>query len=188
MKQLVLLLMVAMLAGCEQATPPSTPLPSGTATISDRQVLHFGGSTNVGFDFERGKTLTNVGDSCDMLAFDDISLYPTNPGKNAVKPYLFKPGSTQGTGFCFVARGGSYEEALTYFQNLKVAPDSVYHSIAELIHANEVWAFQSNNRTFAKILIRNIQTRVPQSTSDTAAVAVTFDWVFQPSGSKHLEP
>ena len=188
MKQVVFVLMAIVLGGCEQATPPAAPIPSGTTTVSSWEVLHSGASTAVGFDFQTGKTITNPGDSCDLLAFYAISLYPANPGMNAVTPFLIHPTATLHKGFCFIARGGTLQGASTYFEGLKVAPDSVYHPIADNIQANQVWAFQRDNGTFGKILIRNVQTRVPQSTTDTVAVEVTFDWTFQPSGSKSFEP
>jgi hypothetical protein len=190
----VVVVLALFLVGCDQSTfAPVSELPYGTATITSYQVIQspflYSYSVQTGFDFSRGRTvsysLPSIDTTCDMIT----SSYMHEPPITVT--YLWSPGDTlYRRAFRFISQHSTPENAEAAFRSLLVGPDSGYDVDATLTGPNAIWIFQSTELKFAKILIRNISvvTGTGQHVSDTLYTRVTFDWVYQPNGTKSFVP
>ncbi len=187
-RALVILMALLTCCGCKEAiTTPTVPLPSGTATVTDTVIWPFLG-TWVGFRCEAGETVSSA-DTADWHSLDIVTYPRIDWANQTAVPYLFRPGDTLiAGGFRLISKAASYQEARAQFQALGVAPDTGYHIIADSVQPNELWAFQTIGGKYAKLLVREVHSRVGLAISDTLAIEVTFDWVFQPDGTKRLKP
>lgn len=186
--------LVLVFAGCQDTeVAPVYPLPHGTATISD-SAIYFSQTQSYRslreFSFARSSVVPFLGNmfdtSCDLIA-----TFMVNGQTNTARSLLLSPGDTLNRPpFYLICFSSSSQDAATAFQNLMVAPESGYVIVADTILTNQVWVIQTQSRKFAKILIRAV-TFTPltvQAPSDTFSTEVTFEWVFQPNGSRSFKP
>ena len=178
-----------VLSGCVTSTfAPVDELPYGRATITDLLVSAsplYSYREQTGFNFERRANLrrsASLPDTlCDILTGSSFRS----------DTYLWSPGDTlMRRAFRLVSNNSDVEEAGKEFQRLTSAPDSGYVVGADTVQRGQVWIVQTTGRKFAKIFIRDVVVTVEdvQREAYVLRTEVTFDWVYQPNGTRSFLP
>jgi hypothetical protein len=185
--QLFVLLFV--FSGCVQSTfAPVDELPYGRATITDLLVSTpsmYAYREQIGFNFTRRENIRFSGSVTDTLA--EIVTGSSSPSMT----YLWSPGDTLvRRAFRFVSHNPDSEAAEAEFNRLLSAPDSGYDVGADTVQRGQIWIVQTPARHFAKILIRDVVVTLEdvQRGAYVLRTEVTFDWVYQPNGTKGFAP
>ncbi len=184
MKELLSLAGVSLLllyAGCKNEGTSPVPTPtSGTATVNSRVV----NSTVSGFCFSRAANISypnQAGVIPDMMV-----LVQTGQSGNILGVYLARPDTLVPT-FRLLREFGSADSAHQYFVALSEIPDTTYENLALPARASQIWAVKTRDNTFAKIHIRSTTAYVDSSTGvRTLYGEATFDWAYQPDGSRRF--
>lgn len=183
MKTLSVLSIVAVLAaifwsGCTDDGTEPTPT-SGIATIDTRYV----NNKVSGFSFEQAaivKFPNSVGLFPDMI----VSVQVNETG--AILGVFFARPDSLVPAFQLLSQFTSIDSARSYFQDLVEIPDTTYLDLALPVHVGQVWAVKTRRNTFAKVLVRQTVAYADSSnpSAPTPYGEATFDWAYQPNGTK----
>jgi hypothetical protein len=181
-------LVVLSLIGCgsETSTCPESSPTSGTVTLSSEITETHGTLQGTGFLFSRGSAISvpnSEGLTPDMLVMMLTDDQDTYLGPALVAPEL-RPM------FCRLLSAPDADSARAAFESLHEVPDVCGELMAE-VEVNEIWAVVTAAGKHAKLLVLQssfvCDTTFVDSTQVTDAVArVTFEWVYQASGSRQL--
>ena len=170
-------------SGCEEddRTGPGLIPTSGTATINSRYV----NNQVSGFSFDQAVVVRfpNIAG-----IFPDIEVFAQiNDTGRIVGVFFGRPDSLLPT-FRLLHQFGSIDSAQSYFQTLGEIPDTTYLDLALFVSANQIWAVKTRRNNFAKILIRHTiaYTDSSKPSSPTPYGEATFDWAYQPNGSRQF--
>jgi hypothetical protein len=181
-------LVVLALSGCgsETSTCPESFPTSGTITLSSEITETHGTLQGTGFLFSRGGTISepnSEGLTPDMLVIMLTDIHNTYLGPALVAPEL-RPM------FCRLLSAPDADSARAAFESLHEVPD-VCEELMAAVEINEIWAVITAAGKHAKLLVLQssyvCDTTFVDSIQVTDAVArVTFEWVYQPNGSRQL--
>jgi hypothetical protein len=177
-KYLAMLLLILLISACESDEPGSaSSLSSGRVTLNTDYVD--GKPTGFSFQFSNVLTLPNpLGATLDI-----IPLVHIESGGNVVGIY-FAGGLWQPT-FRMLFESSDSTSAISYFNMLAQAPDTLYTEIAIPAHPFQVWAVKTHDGKYAKILVR--ETVAYDDTIGAVHYPYaegTIDWVYQRNGSR----
>ncbi len=168
-----------ILISCEKNSTEIAPIPtSGRATINsnvENNSIH-------GFSFSSGSVISlpnTEGIMADMILAvqiaHDSKVMGVYFGTTELRP-----------SFHLISWVSTEDSAQTIFNNLMEIPDTTFQDLAIPVKKNQVWAVKSHENKFAKILI--IETVAFNDSTNADAIKpygeATFDWVFQPNGSR----
>jgi hypothetical protein len=120
--------------------------------------------------------------------FPDLSVYvQINDSGKIVGVFFGQPDSLL-PAFRLFRQFSSIDSARSYFQSLSEIPDTSYLDLASLVSVGQVWAVKTRRTTFAKILIRHTEAYADSSNpgAPTPYGEATFDWVYQPNGTRRF--
>jgi hypothetical protein len=181
MRSLLYILSV-VLSGCVQSTfSPVDELPYGRATITEL-ITRSPYQEQMGFNFERRENLLYSGVVSDTVC--EVVTGSTSQGRT----YLWSPGDTlTRQAFRFISENVDSNLAEAEFQRVLSAPDAGYSIAADTVQPGQIWIVQTPIRKFAKILIRAVTVTNDGGLAILHTV-VTFDWVYQPNGTRSFIP
>ena len=171
---------IVLVGACRNGgTGTDLPPTSGTATI-DSRVVNFHAS---GFSFDQG-AVVEISDSSNIIP-DILLLVYMNETGAILGVFLARPDSLVPS-FQLLRRFSTLDSAQAYFDNLGEIPDTTYQDLALPVNVADVWAVKTRRNTFAKILIT--QTVAYRDTSNPSGPTpygqATFDWSYQPNGTR----
>ena len=176
------LIIIAILvwSGCDKSTDPSSPT-SGTITVSSR-VVNF---QSTGFSFTRGSVI--VFPNPQGLLPDLMVLVQIDERGSIIGVFFSPPGPPRPT-FRLLGQFSTLDTAQTYYQALSQILDTAYADLAIPARSGQIWAVKTRENKYAKILIRNTVAFADSSTSSapTPYGEATFDWTFQPNGTRQF--
>jgi len=171
---IVLFIIPVFLAGCDKE---NGMIPtSGEATLDSR--LYFNEKTQnyytKGFSFAKGKVVNYER----FVSAADILVRPLEDTE-IVGVYMESPDNDEA--FKRMEQFDLAEDAAAFFNNLKLITVTLFDYWANPIGENEIYAFQTIDQKYAKIWIKTIEifNDLPDS-----YVQVTFQWEYQPDGTK----
>ena len=171
MKRLLFIIFLATIvfSGC---TKDETPSLSGTVTI-DNKIYQSTTYYAYGFSFSKAKKVSTLetpgpdvtlfvitGDPDNRLTFQVSNLNPS----------FYKLGDYPDA-----------QSASEAFDNLATVGDYQWTEMADPVIANQVWVYRTGTETYAKI---RIISTVNEIRDELPFGACTFEWVYQPDGSK----
>jgi hypothetical protein len=189
-KHIVILLLLPPLWNCKDVgSDPPIPLPQGTATITDSSVMF---SPTSGYHYKTAFSFSKLGvlpfnwnmfdSTYDVLSWSYFD-WATKKGQVG----LISPGDTlYRRPFRFIASYPDAGTASEAFKGLMSVPDTGFVLFADSIQPYQIWILKTNAHGYAKILIQAVWLKMGTGVApyDTVSSRVTFDWVFQPNGSK----
>lgn len=179
-KSLLIVLIVAAWGGCkDDGTGPAPTPTSGRATIDSRYV----NSQASGFSFDQAG-IVRFPNSQGTLP-DIFVLVQMNEDGRVVGVFFARPDSLVPT-FQLLRQFATLDSAQSYFQSLSEIPDTAYVDIALPVSVGQIWMVKTRRTTFAKILIRHTLAYADSSGpgAPTLYGEATFDWVYQPDGTR----
>jgi hypothetical protein len=179
---LTILSAILIWSGCKDSGTGPGPTPtSGTATINSR----YSNNQASGFSFDQA-AIVRFPNSEGM--FPDLSVFvQINDTGRIVGVFFSRPDSLV-PAFRLLRQFTSLDSAQSYFQNLGEIPDTTYVDLALPASVGQIWAVKTRRTTFAKILIRQTVAYADSSnpSAPTPYGEATFDWAYQPNGTRHF--
>jgi len=187
----LLLILGALSCSDQECTCPEPTVPlSGRAVIdASVRVDQQGHLYSEGFSFSRGAPVTLQ--NSQGIAIDFFLAYSTGVSGEFQGYMLGEP--TFSPRFFHVGYAGTLEEARALFQSTTCVPDDAhFEKIAGTVGPYDVWVVKTHDGKFGKILI--VDAFFCSTEHDSAGIAVersyaeiTFDWQYQPNGSRCFE-
>ena len=165
-----LLLIILIVYGCDSTDPIVDP--SDEVTINQN---------NNGFSFSFGRAIS-VPNSENIIP--DIIIFVHLDEQGNVLGVFFGADSLR-PAFNFVKEFSNFDSAKTIFYNLAEVPDSNYQDLGLPIRVNQIWAVQTNENKYGKILIMNTNAYY-DSTALNYKTEAKFKWKYQPNGSRYF--
>jgi len=167
MKKSVLIILLAgsILCSCKKDETPSV---SGTVTI-DNKIYQSTTYYAYGFSFSKAKkvsTLDTPGPDVTLFIIADRLTFQVSN----LNPSFYKLGDYPDA-----------QSASAAFDNLTTVGNYQWAEMADPILANQVWVYRSGTETYAKI---RIISTVNEPRDGLPYGECTFEWVYQPDGSK----
>lgn len=149
---------------------------SGSQSISGRTTID--STSGYGFSFARG-TPQQIPPFPIQDSVDDFNAGFVETGSDPTPIGLCFEGYTSHM-FHLVRSLGTPDSARTLFQTLSEISDTMFiQGTCGITKANQIWSVQTRQNKFAKMLIVT-------DTSMANHLQITFDWVYQPSGSRRF--
>jgi len=174
----LLMLAFALLAvGCnkENGDIPT----SGEATLSSK--LYFNEKTQgyytKGFSFSKGRVVNYER----FVTQADLVVRPLE-NTSIIGAYMESPDNDQA--FKLKGEFDNAQDAGDFFNELKLINENVFIIWANPLNENEVYAIQTTDQKYAKIWITKIELF---NGPEEGYVEVTFQWQFQPDGTRVFE-
>jgi hypothetical protein len=168
-----LLALTLLLIGCNSTEPD--PSESDQIKLSNK---------SNGFSFSKGLVIP----LSDSTTVPDIQVYANRSGNTIIGVNMFSPGEVR-SDFLLINEFNNSDSALIFYNNLNEVPDSNYSDTHISITENQIWAIKTGDNKYAKILIRNTDSRI-ESTSEPVIIffyaEVIFKWKYQPNGSRYF--
>jgi hypothetical protein len=173
----IIFLFLSVISCKKNSTEISPVLTSGRATLNsnvENNKIH-------GFSFSNGEVISmpnSEGIIPDMILAVQIS--------NSDVIGVFFGSVELRPSFHLISWVSTEDSAQTIFNNLMEIPDTTFQDLAIPVKKNQVWAVKSHENKYAKLLI--IQTIAFNDSTNLDAITpygeATFDWEFQPNGSR----
>ena len=91
--------------------------------------------------------------------------------------------------FSLIAEKSTPDSSRTIFDGLKEIPvTTFFEGLAIPVRENQIWAIKTRENKYAKILILETMAFLDSTNSagPTPLGEATFDWIFQPNGSRQF--
>ncbi len=171
---LLLIMTCFMLPGCKKE---DKPVYSGIMTINNKRVGVSPTYYIEGFHVPTGKKLPDLNNQIDIISVlsgYDVNFNPlkiffiTNNFKNS----FYKYGEYSDT-----------QSAVNAFNNLTSFTEPQWAEIGDSVMINQIWLYRTSDSRYSKLrIISTILEKRPDMQDPYAEC--TFEWVFQPDGSK----
>jgi hypothetical protein len=171
MKRLYLLIvLISIVLYC--CKKDETPSLSGTVTI-DNKIYQSSTYYAYGFSFSKAakvSTLDTPGPDVTLFVVNGTPANRLTFQVSNLNPSFYKLGDYPDA-----------QSASTAFDDLTTVGNYQWTEMADPILANQVWVYRTGTETYAKMRIISI---VNEIRDDLAYGACSFEWVYQPDGSK----
>jgi hypothetical protein len=167
---LIILLLFSILPGCKKSDTTRT---SGIDTIDNIVYQNSTSYYSLGFSFNLAKQISNLlnpGPDITLLIIDDTPANRLTLQNDNLADSFFKVGDFQ-----------DEASAISAFKGLKSVNVPVWQPTADPINANQVWIYRSGIGNYTKFRIVSTKNEIR---SGTPYGECTFEWVYQPDGSK----
>ena len=166
---ILIFLTIIVLSGCKKDETPSL---SGTVTI-DNKIYQSTTYYAYGFLFSKAKKVSTLD-----TPGPDVTLFVITGGPanrltfqvSNLNPSFYKLGDYPDA-----------QSASAAFDDLATVGNYQWTEMADPVIANQVWVYRTGTETYAKMRIISI---VNEIRDDLAYGACSFEWVYQPDGSK----
>lgn len=166
---LIFLLAIAFVPGCKKSETPST---AGTVTI-DNTTYQSTTYYVFGFSFSKAKKVTTLEDpGPDIIVYVNADNPPNR---------LTLQANNLTSSFYKVGDYPDAQSAVTAFDDLKTIGNYQWTEMADPISPNQVWVYRTGSECYAKI---RIISTVNETRNNLDYGECTFQWVYQPDGSK----
>jgi hypothetical protein len=178
MKSIVFFSLAALLFlnyGCNSSIEPTPPLNAGRVTVT---------SKSAGFSFSQAKVIPFPPPS-NLLP--DLAVLVQIDNVGAILGVFFSTSDLR-PAFQLVRQPSTADSARIFFEALAVVPDAPFQDLAIPVRSNQIWAIKTRENKYAKILVLNTAAYADSTNPSvpTPYGEATFDWVFQPNGSRQF--
>jgi hypothetical protein len=166
---LLIILISIVLSGCKKDESPSL---SGTVTI-DNKIYQSTTYYAYGFSFSKAtkvSTLDTPGPDVTLFVVTDSPANRLTFQVSNLNPSFYKLGDYPDA-----------QSASAAFDNLTTVGNYQWTEMADPVLANQVWVYRSGTETYAKMRIISI---VNEIRNELPFGGCTFEWAYQPDGSK----
>jgi len=179
----VLMISLQLIISCNNTEPKPIPT-SGIINIDSRVFIGSGSYFSNCFSFSQGE-LIEYPNSQDIIPDINVLVHQSDGGQ-ILGVYFASPDLFES--FSKVYFTNSADSAKIYYDSILEIQDSVFTQLAIPVTSNEIWVIKTRDNRFGKILILETTAYNDSSTSATPTPygEVTFEWVFQPDGSRQF--
>jgi len=169
-RHLIILIFFSILPGCKKTETTRT---SGTDTIENTVYQNSQSYYAFGFSFSKAKKISNLlnpGPDITLVVNNENTVSRLTLQTNNLDPSFYKVGDYQ-----------DETSAISAFKSLKTVNASSWQDMADPVNANQVWIYKSGDGYYTKLRIASIINEIRNSLPYGEC---TFEWVYQPDGSK----
>ena len=179
MKQLAIFSILIFSAFSCSKNKDTGPRKTGEITLSTK--LYFNNQTyfSKAYSFSKGDFVNYPPEKADLVATAKTDARGVKTGISLNSDQLnFEP-------FVILGNFASASEAQTFFDEYKVADDTVWVDFIQTLQANQVILYKSYSDHYAKLLIENVT--IPDSDPSTGYAEVKIKFVYQPQDTNSFE-